>query len=270
VSGRIDLGFCWTHDLDPPAVVAARLEEAGFDGIELWPGPLRAHGAAAWAEALAEHGLRCLQLCPYFDFMRGEESLRSTHAKATRYLEHADVLGCTRLRTFTGPPWGEGVVSAAAATPAQWADTIAGLTSLCELVGPEVELCLECHEGGLAENATSALRLIDGVGRPNLTVNLQLPLVDEAWTVSLERLGEHTTHAHVHGYLDRAGGPYTWLSDPANVFDWRPVVERVAVDLGRDLCLSVEHADHDRGDDVWDTAARDGAYLRELRAAITG
>jgi sugar phosphate isomerase/epimerase len=268
-TGRIDLGFCLTGDEVEPELVADRLHAAGFDGVELWPGPLKTYGVDRWDEALRARGLRALQLCPYFDFMRGEQSLTKTRAAAERWIDRAKALGCNKLRTFTGPPWGEGVVSATEATDQQWADTIRGLRELCDLAGPGIELCLECHEGGLAEDSTSALRLLAGVDRPNLTTNLQLPLVGEAWEVSLDGLAPFTTHAHVHGYLGEPGGPMTWLSDPANVFDWAPVVERVAVDRGRDLCLSVEHADHGRGDDIWDTVARDGPFLNRLRAAFS-
>lgn len=265
--GRVDIGLCWTHDQLPPGEVAERLRRLGFDGIELWPLPLKAHGAQAWAEALSSNGLRCLQLCPYFDFMDGPESLAKSRTTLDRYLESARILDCHRLRTFTGPPWGEGVVNAPEATPEQWADTIEGLRQLCEAAGPEVELCLECHEGGLSEDSASALRLLEGVNRGNLTVNLQLPLVGEPWEVSLDRLGPHTTHAHVHNYLDVVGGPMTWLDDQVGVFDWAPVVHRITNELGRDLTLSVEHPDHGRGDDLWETARRDGKHLQALRYA---
>ena len=50
------------------------------------------------------------------------------------------------------------------------------------------------------ENSVSALRLLDAVDHPALTVNLQLPLLAEPWEDSVDRLGAYTTHIHIHNW----------------------------------------------------------------------
>lgn len=266
--GQVDLGFCWTWtggDLDEGLT---RLGACGFEGIEIWQDPLREHGAKRWAEALEASGMRCFQLCPYFDLVHGPAAMDRSRAILDELLAAAEQLGCTRLRTFTGPPWGEGMVGARDATLSQWDGAISGLREFCDVAaGAGLELCLECHEGNLAEDGPSTLRLIQAVGRANLTVNLQLPLRDEDWRESLALLGPHTSHIHIHNWTEGlGGGDLTCLVD--GTFDWLPVVGHVVAGLGRDVCLSVEHADHGRGDDVWATARRDGPFLVDLRRRL--
>jgi sugar phosphate isomerase/epimerase len=264
----ITLAFCWCFKDTEPQAGLARLRSFGFEGIELWPDYLNAFGASAWAQALEEAGMRCVKLCPYFNFMRGEESLATSRQMLVEYLAAAKALDCSRLRVFTGPPWGEGVVGGAQATSHQWQDAISGLREFCDRAAAQgVELCLECHEGSLMEDAPSALRLLHGVDRENLTVNLQLPLLNEPWTKSLELLGDRTTHIHIHNWTGGLGeGDLTFLD--AGKFDWRPVLEDLCVKRQRPLCLSVEHADHHGRDDAWESARRDGAYLNKLRAEL--
>ena len=61
--------------------------------------------------------MRCLQLCPYFNFVSGPEELARTRRIFADCLAAAAALDCQRLRVFTGPPWGAGVVGAKDATP---------------------------------------------------------------------------------------------------------------------------------------------------------
>jgi len=124
---------------------------------------------------------------------------------------------------FTGPPWGEGVVGTREATEAQWQATLDNLRDFCDHAAKQnVELCLECHAGGLAEDTPFTLRLLRGVDRPNLTVNLQLPLLDDDWRTSLREPGQYTTHVHMHNWTERLGeGDRTFLAD--GTFDWEPV-----------------------------------------------
>lgn len=252
----------------PPDEGLPQLAACGFDGVELWPDPLHEWGATHWAAALQRHHLSCLQLCPYFNFMGGQESLQRSRTILQEFLSAAHLLDCHKLRVFTGPPWGDWVVGAHDATPRQWTDAIAGLQEFCDQAAPQgVELCLECHGGSLMEDGPSALRLIDGVDRPNLTVNLQLPLYEESWQDSLRALDAYTTHIHIHNWTGPIGeGHLTFLED--GTFDWGPVVRHL-VRLGRPLCLAVEHPDHNGRDDAWETARRDGAYLNRLRAALS-
>lgn len=263
-------GFCWVFGEEAPETGLKRLRECGFEGIELWPDALDRWGAARWRAALAAEGLACFQLCPYFNFMKGEASMEASRRIFDRFLAAAKELDCRRLRAFTGPPWGEGVVGAREATARQWDDSIAGLREFCDGAAPDgVEICLECHEGSLMEDAPAALRLLRGVDRPNLTTNLQLPLLNEPWTESLALLAETTSHVHIHNWTEGLGeGTMTFLE--AGAFDWEPVV-RTLLEKGRDgLVLSVEHANHGGHDDPWETAHRDGPYLRRLREKVAG
>ena len=248
-----------------PFAVARRLRELGFDGIELWPDPLARFGVEQWATALGENGLRCVQLCPYFNFVHGEALIDKSRAMLDDNLNAAVQLNCSRLRVFTGPPWGKGVVGAREASETQWNAAIHSLQAFCDIAAERnVELCLECHDGSLMEDSLSALRLLKTVDRKNLTTNLQIPLVNEPWQTSVAALAKYTSHIHIHNWLGEIGAsPLTFLGN--GTFDWTPVIRSVLEQNSGSLCLSVEHVDHGGRDDPWTTAERDGLYLNELR-----
>jgi sugar phosphate isomerase/epimerase len=266
---HIELGFCWSFPGLEPTDGLKRLRECGFDGIELWPDSLEERGAAFWNTALKAAGLRVLQLCPYFNFMGGEPTIARSREILIKFLADARILECSRLRVFTGPPWGDGVVGAHQATARQWADAIFSLREFCDIAGQQnVELCLECHEGSLMEDSPSALRLLHEVNRPNLTTNLQLPLVKEDWKISVESLARTTTHIHIHNWTMGLGeGDLTFLGEGA--FNWKPVVCALSGTRSDSLALSVEHVDHGQRHDPWETARRDGIYLNQLRSSLT-
>ena len=266
---NVDLGFCWTHPLlCESAEGLARLRGDGFDGVELWPQVLEQFGVERWATALRDTGMRCLQLCPYFNFVAGPAEFERTREIFSRALEDAEALECRRLRVFTGPPWGVGVVGAKQATDSQWQAAIDGLREFCEIAAARgIELCLECHEGSLMEDSDSTLRLLESVNHPALTVNLQLPLLDEAWEVSVQRLGAYTTHLHVHNWTQGLGaGELTSLAEGA--FQWLPVLDDLVNRQQRSLCISVEHADHGGRMDPWHTARVDGFALKGWRMRL--
>jgi len=117
------------------------------------------------------------------------------------------------------------------------------------------------------EDSPSALRLIHGVNRPNLSTNLQLPLLNEDWRISVQELGPYSTHIHIHNWSESLGcGPLTFLGD--GVFDWPHVLETLVHQYHRSLCLSVEHPDHGGVDDLWETALRDGKTLQTWRETL--
>lgn len=266
---RIDLGFCWAFSSVKPTEDLKRLRDYGFDGIELWPDRIEEGGATNWAAALKESGMRALQLCPYFNFMGGEPTIVKSRAILHEFLDYARVLDCSRLRVFTGPPWGDGVVGPRQATEKQWEDAIGSLREFCDVAARQnVELCLECHEGSLMEDSPSALRLLKAVDRPNLTTNLQVPLVNEDWQSSVASLGQFTTHIHIHNWTRGLGeGDLTFLEEGA--FDWSILVRALSTNGCKSLTLSVEHPDHSKRHDPWETARRDGPYLNQLRASLT-
>ncbi len=265
---EIELGFCWPFSGIDPTENLKRLRACGFDGIELWPDRLDEGGASAWAPALKAAGMRVFQLCPYFNFMGGEATIAKSREILAKFLADAKILECSRLRVFTGPPWGDGVVGAHAATPRQWDDAATSLREFCDIAARQnVELCLECHEGSLMEDSPSTLRLLKAVNRPNLTTNLQLPLLNEDWQVSVKALASTTTHIHIHNWTIGLGeGDLTFLGEGA--FDWKLAVNALK-DNGRDtLTLSVEHVDHNKRHDPWEVAQRDGIYLNQLRSSF--
>ncbi|HEY3332688.1 MAG TPA: sugar phosphate isomerase/epimerase family protein [Capsulimonadaceae bacterium] len=263
----IDLSICWQFDNTSPREGLRRLASLGYEGIELWPNYINAFPFDEWLAALKQSKMQVFQLCPYFNFMEGQPKIDASREMLAEYLSMARATDCKRIRVFTGPPWGDRVVGANDATATQWSDAIASLREFCDTaVQDGVELCLECHEGSLMEDAPNALKLIAGVDRSNLTVNLQIPFAGEDWKFSVEQLGPHTTHIHIHNWIgDPALGNITFLAEGS--FDWKPVVIRLVQGLGRRLTLSPEHITHNNHDDAWETAERDITYLKALREA---
>jgi sugar phosphate isomerase/epimerase len=260
---HITLASCWTFgDLDP-ADGLPRLRELGAEGIEIWTRDLRRWGLDHWQAGLEANGLACAQLCPYLDVVHGPATIDMGHWVLDAMLHACERLGCRRIRVFTGPPWGRWAVGPAAADQATWDEAAAALAAYCDQVGPEIELCLECHPGSLMENAAWARRLIGRVGRPNLTVNLQLPFPGEEPLVSAALLADRCTHIHIHAYEQGWSGANTWLAEGCT--DWAGVLRALAGGGARELCLSLEHPDHRRGRDPWQVVARDLPWLQRLR-----
>lgn len=264
----IDLCICWQFDGTTPIEGLNRLAALGYEGIELWPDALHAFPLADWRNALAATGLKLLQLCPYFNFMEGQPKIDASYAQLIEYLDVARVTGCKRIRVFTGPPWGEGVVGAKQATQTQWEDATRSLRAFCDVAAIDgVELCLECHEGSLMEDSSNTLRLIHAVDRSNLTVNLQIPFKGESWEYSVAQLGAYTSHLHIHNWTDGFGaGDLTFLS--TGKFDWSPVLQTLTGRHCRHVTVSLEHITHMGRHDPWETAEVDIVKLRELSADL--
>jgi sugar phosphate isomerase/epimerase len=144
---RIQLAFCWCFPDESPRRGLQRLAAFGFDGIELWPQYLRAFGATAWADALRGAGMECAQLCPYFDFVNGPEQLTDSRRQLEVFLAAARITACHKLRVFTGPPWGPGVVYADDATPQQWDTAIHHLREFCARAAATARTSAACAPG---------------------------------------------------------------------------------------------------------------------------
>jgi sugar phosphate isomerase/epimerase len=265
-----EIGFCWGFDDVAPLEGLQRLKLLGFDGIELWPDVLDRHGVNVWADALAATGMRCLQLCPYFNFVNGPEAVAKSREDLLQFIDIGEHLQCKKLRVFTGPVHGAGVVGAAAATEDQWAAVSAGLQEFCDIsASNQFELCLECHPGMLTETSQSAQRLLRDVNRPNLTVNIQIPLADEPWDYSFHNLGPFATHLHIHNWHSPVmdfGDGLTYLAE--GWFDWESPLRYLVETLNRRLCVSIEHPKHGGKHDPWLTAEKDGKYLVGLRRRL--
>jgi sugar phosphate isomerase/epimerase len=264
----IDIGYCWDFSDIAPDVGLERLHSYKFDGVELWPNRIPHFSADEWAMILKSNSMRCLQLCPYFDFVHGAKELAASRAEFDRTLEYAKVLDCHKIRVFTGPLSDNLAVGRADATEENWATAIAALQEYCDLAAPHgVGLCLECHPGTLMEDSVGALRLIDGVKRPNLSTNLQLPLLDEDWQYTVRQLGPYTTHIHMHNWLEgMAMRDITYISE--GWFDWIPVLTELVINQHRSICISVEHSTHGGRHESWQTALNDGGFMAKLRERV--
>jgi len=264
------LGFCWCwppEDLDKriPA-----LKQLGYDGVEFWDGSLILMDIDRLADLMQSTGLNVSQLNPYFNFVDGQEMWDDTMRMAEKYIAWAVKLGAPLLRVFTGKPWGDKMVGAYKATPAQWDASILGLQRICDMAAPHnVGLALECHMGSLMEDSLTTLRLLKGVSRPNLGVNIQLPLGHgEDIYDSIENLGQYAVHMHTHNWDNWPAEKATKLVCIAEgKLDYHPVM-RALRKKGFSGYVAVEHPDHCCGDDPWRTAEVDARYLTALRQDI--
>jgi 3-dehydroshikimate dehydratase len=265
------IGFCYPFEWGVATLTEnlRRLKALGYDGIELWEQVIDQVGdTEALVAALRESGIACAQLCPYFNFVDGDAIYAATMVKARAYLDLAQQTGCTLIRVFTGKPWGEGVVGAYQATEAQWTSAIAGLQAICDMAKPlGIRYALECHTGSLMEDTPSTLRLLQGVNRPNLLLNLQLPLADgrEPIDMSLANLGRYTCHMHAHNFSALIGGEQLPLAE--GVIDYSDLLTRLMV-MGFDGYVSIEHATYGGKRDPWVIAEGEARYLRALQQQL--
>jgi sugar phosphate isomerase/epimerase len=258
------LGFCYPMDWETSELYEqlSRLKALGYDGVEIWNQNLEPIDLPRLADWLREIGIACAQICPYFDFVHGQEKWDETMRTAETYIERSRLLGNPLVRVFTG-----GGVGPDNATEEQWNAAIAGLQRICDMAAPDVRLCLECHTGSLMEDVPNTLRLLRGVDRPNLGVNLQLPLKSghEPVDYSLEHLGRHTWHMHAHNYTAIIGGEQRPLGE--GVLDYQEILTRL-IAQGFDGYISIEHANHEGKRDPWEIAAIEARYLTDLREEL--
>ena len=236
------------------------LKEMGYEGLELWAADLEKLDIARTADLFQEVGMSCAQICPYFDFVNGQEAWDKTMRIAEQYVAWSVQLGKPLVRVFTGSG-----VGPSNATEVQWDAAIRGLQSVCDMGAVEgVRFALECHGGSLMEDTPNTLRLLKGVARPNLGVNLQLPLKDghEPIDVSINELGPYTWHAHSHNYTQLIKGELLPLGE--GVLDYEDILPRLMA-FGFDGYISIEHASHEGKRDPWEIAAIEGKYLTVLR-----
>lgn len=259
------VGLCYPMNWDVKQLRGqlTRLRQFGFEGVEFWPVNLDQMDITLLADTLQETGLACAQICPYFDFVHGREKLDETMWIAERYVSWSLQLGKPLVRVFTGPG-----VGAENATAEQWDEAFKGLRRVCDMAAEHgIRLALECHAGSLMEDSPSALRLLEGVGRPNLGVNLQLPLKSgrEPIDVSVEQLGHVTWHMHAHNYTALIDG--TMLPLGEGVLNYRDILTRL-MGKGFDGYVSIEHANHEGTRNPWEIAEIEGTYLTKLREEL--
>ena len=245
----------------PEALV--RLGRMGYDGVELWQQYLEQADLSRLAGLLAQNGLAALQLCPYFDLVTSDRTVEDSVRLNERFVEMARQLQGDRIRVFTGP------VDEKDATPEQYRRCVRGLRRLCDHGGAQgVDYVLEVQHG-VMQTSAGILRLIGDVDRPNVLVNLQLPLRGESWEESVSRLGRHVQHLHAHNWSTREGDfkALTYLGQ--GVMDFEAFI-RALVGNGFDGVISIEHPTRPDTDDPLVVAGKEAEYLKGLLQRMGG
>lgn len=263
-------GFCYSWEADEAAYYFSRLKTLGYDGVELWQQVIEALPFSQWEDIFAETEIACAQLCPYFNFVDGVQLWDESMLLAKKYIDYSVRLGNPLIRVFTGKPWGNDVVGPDIATEAQWQAATSGLQTICDMALPYgVRFALECHTGSLMEDTPNTLRLLQGVARPNLGVNLQLPLKNglEPIEYTIKHLGQYCMHMHAHNYSN--------ITDMGNLLPLEEGVMRYPdilsrlLEMGFDGYVSIEHPTHHGKRDAWEIAVIEAEYLLRLRRNIT-
>ncbi|HEY3398869.1 MAG TPA: sugar phosphate isomerase/epimerase family protein [Armatimonadota bacterium] len=259
----IKSAFCYVFGLDNLREKILRVKAEGdFDGIEFWHNIVRDADKDRLREYCDEAGLAIAQVCPYFDFTAGPAECDRTLELGRAYIQIAQTLGNPLIRVFTGH------VKDTDATPEQWQAAFSGLQTLCdEAADFGVRFCLEIGHG-LMFSSASVLRLLEGVDRPNLGVNIQVLLEGEDLWYTLEQLGPYAIHMHAHNWVGRLGGhELTFLG--SGLLDYEEFLTKL-LGHGYDGYISSEHVDHYAKHDPWVTAAVDGRTLAALKKKLNG
>jgi sugar phosphate isomerase/epimerase len=166
-----------TLNVISPEDLMPKLEQWGYDGIELWGGDLPGGQHTKWYQddsvriadlypgdratqqeldrimelkRLADkHNLEIPMISNYFDFIAGKQRWEESIVIASRYIEYAQAMGVRLIRTMTGGygsgfKSGEGVAHAAGTevpsskmTDEQWEGVISGLKAVTSLPGAD-------------------------------------------------------------------------------------------------------------------------------------
>ncbi len=252
------LSFCTNvYPIDKIPAACAMLKKLGYDGVELWHQYILSRPIEQVRAETIDLGLEITQLCPYFNVTGTKEQLEESYALARDYIGYAKELNCRLIRVFTGS------VSAADATEEQFAQGVLGLRTICDMA-PHLTFVLEMHRGSLMETVEGTLRLLEAVGRDNLRVNLQVPLPDPTKDVyqCAEALGKYTVHLHAHNWIGNSDD-HSFVCLGEGVYDF-PRFLSILREQGFDGAVSIEHANHLKGDDPDEVAAKEAVYLKNL------
>jgi sugar phosphate isomerase/epimerase len=234
-----------------------RLDELGYDGVEIWAQAFEAGGIEGVEAAVAPHSFEVASVNPYFDFTSAEESYERSLNLAAEYTGYARRLGCSRIRTFASMLGS--FTSSREAKSEHWERAINGIRELCNLAAPHGIRCvMELYMGGgqLFDTSDATLRILRGVNRPNLTLNLRPPLPGESIQESVERLGPYITHLHANNWKG-AMENYVYLDE--GDIDFGAYLAALCRH-GFDGYVSIEHAHRD----PFGFAEHNIGYLRKL------
>ena len=252
------LSFCTNvYPLEKIPEACLMLKELGYDGVELWHQYVVSKPVEQVKAETVGIGLEITQLCPYFNVTGTTEQLEESYAIARGYIGYAKELDCKLIRVFTGG------VSAADATEEQFRQGVLGLRTICDMA-PHLTFVLEMHHGSLMETVEGTLKLLDAVGRDNLRLNLQVPLPDATKDVyqCAAELGKYTVHLHAHNWIgDPAAHNFVCLGEGCYDF---PRFLSILREHGFDGAVSIEHANHLKGDNPDEVAAKEAVYLKNL------
>lgn len=254
-------GFCTNvFKSDEMEYAIRRLAELGYDGLEFWQQYLDNVDIKWLKDLMDELKLETAQVCPYFNFTGTEEEWKESINLAKRYIGIALTLNCKRIRIFTGH------IAGSSATDIQWEMGIKGVRELCDLgLEHNLDFILEMHYDSLMDTSDNALRLIEGVDRPNLKINLQVPIDGEDIFYSAQKLGKYTAHLHAHNWITRDGKiNYTFLD--SGEIDFERFIKTLQEE-GFDGYISIEHALHHP---VWETAEHEIRYLKNIIGRLSG
>ncbi len=229
---------------------------AGFDGVEPWGKP--DHIPAAYdaefnrrmAGAILERGLVVSQYGSYVNPVSD-----GFEHEASEGLDIASDLGADKIRVWAGS------CGSAEATGEEWQAAISGFRWLADRAGDAgVSLVLEMHAGYLSDTAWGSLRLVEGVDRPNFSLNFQPMYTDNADRVMAvtRQVAPRVATVHAQNYTSPGQNARSLISE--GYVDYRAVVLDL-VSAGFDGFLEVEFV---REDDPEAALMADSAYLRGL------
>jgi len=227
----------------------------GYRRVELKDGRFASFGVDNVEKALKDAGLGVIQINTYFDVVHGPEAVEKSLALNKEIIALAVRFKAPFIRVFTGP-LGDAGLGTDKATPQIWKEATDGLRKICkEGAKHNIAYAVETHQGTLAENTPSILKLLEMIDCPNFHVNLQIPLKGEEDVYESTRcLAPHVRHTHLNNF--DATGHSTYLSE--GVYDIRREIE-ILRKAGFDGALSVEHAYHHQP--VVDVAKREFEFL---------
>lgn len=156
------------------------LEDAGFDGLELW----ERHARSVDADDLAALDSAPVPVVVFNSYASWDPESDKYRDRAARWVERFDA---------TGVKFNVG------ADPEMEAEFTARLARFDARVPAGVRLICECHRNTLAETPSVALRMFESVGgsdRTQATVHVH-PHIDPGLEEALDVLGERVTHVHV-------------------------------------------------------------------------
>ena len=156
------------------------LEDAGFDGLELW----ERHARSVDADDLAALDSAPVPVVVFNSYASWDPENDKYRDRAARWVER---FGATGVKFNVG------------ADPEMEAEFTERLARFDARVPAGVRLICECHRNTLTETPSVALRMFESVGgsdRTQATVHVH-PHIDPGLEEALDVLGERVTHVHV-------------------------------------------------------------------------